>query len=254
MLEYRNVSLSVSGEEIIKKANVTFKNGKLTAIIGPNGCGKTTLVQALNGVSKVTGGEILLEGQDYLALKPKERARNLSFLPQVHNVIPSISVKTLVSHGRFPYLGFSRSMGSEDRKIVNEAMGKAEVADLSGKGVDTLSGGIRQRAFIAMQLAQNCGFLVADEPTTYLDIPSQRKILDIYSALRDEGKGAILVLHDIAKALEIADEVIVMKDRQIIKTGSPEEIINSGVINEVFGVSVKRLKDENDGKDYLVVL
>ena len=254
MLEFRNVSLSVSGEEIIKNANVTFKTGKLTAIIGPNGCGKTPLIQALNGGSKVTGGEILLEGRDYLAQKPKERACNLSFLPQVHNVIPSISVKTLVSHGRFPYLGFSRSMGSEDRKIVKEAMEKAEVADLSGKGVDTLSGGIRQRAFIAMQLAQNCGYLVADEPTTYLDIPSQKKILEIYSSLRDEGKGVILVLHDIAKALEIADEIVVMKDRQIIKTGSPEEITSSGVINEVFGVSVKRLTDESDGNEYMVVI
>ncbi|MBP8968921.1 MAG: ABC transporter ATP-binding protein, partial [Lachnospiraceae bacterium] len=195
---------------------------------------------------------IILDGEDYLSLAPKERAKKLSFLPRVHSVIPSISVRTLVSHGRFPYLGFSRRSGDEDKRIVSEAMEKTGVSEFSGAGVDTLSGGVRQRAFIAMQLAQQSDLIVADEPTTYLDIPSKRKVVEIYTGLRDEGKTVILVLHELTTALEIADRIVVMKDRKIVKTGSPSEIINSEIPRDIFGVRVRKISDEEG--EYLVTV
>ena len=250
MLKYENVNISVSGEKILEEINVSFKKGKLTTVIGPNGCGKTTLIQALNGSSKVTNGAIFLDGEDYLSIKQKERAKRLSFLPQVRTVIPSIKTSTLVSHGRFPYIGFSRMSTSEDKRVVKEAMRKASVDEYADQNVDTLSGGVRQRAFVAMQLAQDCDYIVADEPTTYLDLPSTKKVLDIYSTLRDEGKTVILVLHDIVKALEISDEIIVMKERKIIYSGAPSKLLETGIIEDVFDTKIKKLED--DGRTYYV--
>ena len=250
MLEFKNISVSKNGTALLENIDLKIETGKLTVIIGPNACGKTTLLQTLNGSSKVSSGRVLLNGEDYLALQPKERAKKLSFLPQVHSVIPSIPVRTLVSHGRFPYLGFSRRSGDEDKKIVNDAMSKTGVSEYSGMTVDALSGGVRQRAFIAMQLAQQSDVLVADEPTTYLDLPSKKKIIDIYSELRNEGKTVVLVLHEISTALENADRIIVMQDRKIVSEGTPDEIISSGIIEQVFNVSVKRFSDETG--EYLI--
>ncbi len=252
MLEFKNVSVVKNGTTLLKDINLNIETGKLTVFIGPNACGKTSLLQTLNGSSKVSKGSIILDGEDYLSLAPKERAKKLSFLPQVHSVIPSISVRTLVSHGRFPYLGFSRRSGDEDKRIVSEAMEKTGVSEFSGAGVDTLSGGVRQRAFIAMQLAQQSDLIVADEPTTYLDIPSKRKVVEIYTGLRDEGKTVILVLHELTTALEIADRIVVMKDRKIVKTGSPSEIINSEIPRDIFGVRVRKFSDEEG--EYLVTV
>nr|MBP8969038.1 ABC transporter ATP-binding protein [Lachnospiraceae bacterium] len=140
MLEFKNVSVVKNGTTLLKDINLNIETGKLTVFIGPNACGKTSLLQTLNGSSKVSKGSIILDGEDYLSLAPKERAKKLSFLPQVHSVIPSISVRTLVSHGRFPYLGFSIRSGDEDKRIVSEAMEKTGVSEFSGAGVDTLSG------------------------------------------------------------------------------------------------------------------
>jgi len=252
MLEFKNVSVVKNGTTLLKDINLNIETGKLTVFIGPNACGKTSLLQTLNGSSKVSKGSIILDGEDYLSLAPKERAKKLSFLPQVHSVIPSISVRTLVSHGRFPYLGFSRRSGDEDKRIVSEAMEKTGVSEFSGAGVDTLSGGVRQRAFIAMQLAQQSDLIVADEPTTYLDIPSKRKVVEIYTGLRDEGKTVILVLQELTTALEIADRIVVMKDRKIVKTGSPSEIINSEIPRDIFGVRVRKFSDEEG--EYLVTV
>ncbi len=252
MLEFKNVSVVKNGTGLLEDINLSIETGKLTVFIGPNACGKTTLLQTLNGSSKVSKGSITLNGEDYLALPPKERAKKLSFLPQVHSVIPTIPVRTLVSHGRFPYLGFSRRSGDEDKRIVNEAMAKAGVVEYSGEGVDALSGGVRQRAFIAMQLAQQSDYIVADEPTTYLDLPSKKKIAEIYSGLRDEGKTVVLVLHELSTALEIADRIVVMNNRKIVSTGTPEEIISSGIIESVFGATVKKFSDETG--EYIVVM
>jgi iron complex transport system ATP-binding protein len=252
MLEFNNITVSKNGITLLENIDLKIKPGKLTVLIGPNACGKTTLLQTLNGSSKVSSGEILLNGEDYLSLPPKERAKRLSFLPQVHSVIPSISVRTLVSHGRFPYLGFSRRSGDEDKRIVKEAIEKTGISDYSGVTVDALSGGVRQRAFIAMQLAQCSPYIIADEPTTFLDIPSKRKVMDIYSKLRDEGKTVVLVLHEISSALENADEIVVMKDRKIVTVGTPDEIIASGVVEDVFGVKIKKFSDENG--EYIITV
>ena len=139
MLEFRNVSVSCQHTPILNDISLTFRDGEITTILGPNGCGKTTLVQCLNGASTVTAGQIFLNGQDFLKISPKERAREVSLLPQVRTIIPAIPVKMLVEHGRFPYLGFSRRKSKEDTEIVNRAMEFTHISQYADQYVDTLS-------------------------------------------------------------------------------------------------------------------
>lgn len=243
MLEFSHVSVSCGHTPILEDISVSFPAGRITTLIGPNGCGKTTLLQCLNGVSKVTAGNIWLNGKDYLKLPPKERARQLAFLPQVRTIIPALPTKTLVEHGRFPHLGFSRKKSKKDVEIVARAMDFTHVTEYADNYVDTLSGGIRQRVFFAMVLAQDCDYIVLDEPTTYLDISGQREFLEMVCRLKEQGKTVILILHDLNQALRISDRLLVMNDRKIAAAGTPEECLASRVIEEVFQTQIRTFTD-----------
>lgn len=249
MLEYRNVSVSCQRTPILEDISLSFPGGKITTIIGPNGCGKTTLLQCLNGVSRVTSGNIFLNDEDFLKFSPKERAKKLSFLPQVRTVIPTLPVRTLVEHGRFPYLGFTRKKSKEDIDLVAKAMDFTQVSPYADQYADTLSGGTRQRVFFAMTLAQNCDIIVLDEPTTYLDMPAQRDFMHLLGELRRQQKTIILTLHDLNHALQISDHLVVMKDRKIAACATPAECLRQHLIEEVFHMSWKRFEDE-DGTYY----
>ncbi len=250
MLEFCNISASCGTTPILNNISVCFKKGEVTAVIGPNGCGKTTLLQCLNGSSKVTSGAILLEKTDYLAMPPKERARRVSFLPQVRTMIPSLPVKTLVEHGRFPHLGFARKKSETDIAIVNDAMQFTRVDAYAEQYADTLSGGIRQRAFFAMTLAQNCDYIVLDEPATYLDLKGQRELAEMILQLKNQGKTVILVLHDLGQALKISDTVVIMQDRKIAATATPKECMQQHIIEDIFDVRLKEFSDD-EGHYYL---
>lgn len=261
MLEYRHVSVSCQHTPILKDISVFFPADKITTIIGPNGCGKTTLLQCLNGISRVTDGSILLNGADYLQFSVKERARKLSFLPQVRTIIPALPVKTLVEHGRFPYLGFARKKSEEDAALVQKAMDFTHVNSYANQYVDTLSGGTRQRVFFAMTLAQNCDIIVLDEPTTYLDLPGQREFLTMFKELRDQGKTVILTLHDLNQAVRISDYLVVMSGPEknalpgssiggkIAAFGTPTECLEQHIIEDIFHTKWKRFQDE-EGEYY----
>lgn len=243
MLEFCHVSASCGPVPVLSDISAVFRTGEITTVIGPNGCGKTTLLQCLNGSSRVTSGGIRLDGADYLALPLKVRARRLSFLPQVRTIIPALPVRTLVEHGRFPHLGFSRRKSRKDIAIVEDAMEFTRVTPYAGQCADTLSGGIRQRAFFAMTLAQDCGYIVLDEPTTYLDLNGQREFMDMILQLKGQGRTVILVLHDLGQALRISDTLVVMQDRKIAATATPEECLRQHVIEDVFGVRIKEFSD-----------
>lgn len=245
MLEFRHVSASCSLVPILDDISVCFQKGEVTTVIGPNGCGKTTLLQCLNGSSKVTAGRIILNGSDYLAMPLKERARKLSFLPQVRTIIPTLPVRTLVEHGRFPYLGFSRRKTQKDIEIVEYAMDFTQVSPYAAQQADTLSGGIRQRAFFAMTLAQDCDYIVLDEPTTYLDLNGQHEFTEMILQLKKLEKTVILVLHDLGQALRISDTLVIMQDRRIAATAPPEECLQQHIIEDVFRVRIKKFCDED---------
>lgn len=246
MLKYENVSISCGHTPLLKDISFTINDNTITTIIGPNGCGKTTLLQALIGSSTITSGNIFIDDIDYLSLSPKKRARLLSYLPQIRKIIPILTVQALTEHGRFPYLGFARKAGVTDHAAVKNAMEMAGVSKYAKQNVDTLSGGVRQRAYIAMQLAQDCHYIIADEPTTYLDIPSQKDVLAIYKEQKKLGKTVILVLHDIAQALLISDQIIIMKDRKIAAIGSPKELLEQHIIENIFNIEIKQFEDGED--------
>lgn len=245
MLKYENVSISCGRTPLLKDISFTINDNAITTIIGPNGCGKTTLLQALIGNSTVTSGNIYIDEINYLNLSPKERARLLSYLPQIRSIIPTLTVQTLTEHGRFPYLGFTRKASAADHSAVENAMKMSGVTEYAKQSVNTLSGGMRQRAYIAMQLAQDCRYIIADEPTTYLDIPSQKDVISIYKEQKAMGKTIILVLHDIAQALSISDQIILMNDKKIAAIGSPKELLSQHIIENIFNINIKQFSDGN---------
>ncbi|GFI22538.1 Fe(3+) dicitrate transport ATP-binding protein FecE [Lachnospiraceae bacterium] len=249
MLEFCHVNISSGLVPILQDISACFQKGEITTIIGPNGCGKTTLLQCLNGASKVTSGSVFLDGADYFAMPLRERARKLSFLPQVRTIIPALPVKTLVEHGRFPHLGFARRKTNKDKTIVETAMNFTQITPYANQYADTLSGGIRQRAFFSMTLAQDCNYIVLDEPTTYLDLNAQRSFMEMILQLKAQGKTIILVLHDIGQALRISDTLVIMQDRKIAAIGTPKVCLKQHIIETVFNVQLKKFSDE-DGSYY----
>lgn len=250
MLEFKNVTAAYGHTIILENISITVPTGEITCIIGPNGCGKTTLLQCLYGISKVIKGTILLDGCDFLQLSYNERAKQVSFLPQVRQIIPTLCVHTLVEHGRFPYLGFARKKQQIDIDIVNQVMDFTQTTPYSDMNTDTLSGGIRQQVFFAMNLAQTCDTIVLDEPTTYLDINRQRKFYEDINQLKRQGKTILLVLHDLAQAVRIADNLIVMDNRKIAAQGKSDVLLKQHIIENVFHVKCKHFTDE-EGEYYL---
>ena len=194
-----------SGTLALKGVSFDVEEGEFFGLLGPNGAGKTTLISVLNKSSQLFNGSITLDGEDIYHIKGHLRAMKIAFLPQIREVIPALPVHTLVEHGRFPYLGFSRRLTEEDRRLVEDAMEFTHITDYRNVATDTLSGGIRQRVFFAMTLAQNCDTIILDEPTTFLDLESQNNFYQMLPILKAQGKTILLVLHDLAKALTISD-------------------------------------------------
>ena len=185
MLELRDVTAGYGGTPVLRTVTFSVPAGSLTALIGPNGCGKTTLLRAAARQLPLSGGGILLDGRPISAYGRTEFARKAAFMPPVRSV-PAITVGALVSHGRFPHLGFSRRLRPEDRDAVQAAMEATGVAEWAHRDLRALSGGERQRVYLAMALAQGTGNLLLDEPTTYLDIAHQLRLLALTRELARE--------------------------------------------------------------------
>lgn len=245
MLELRDVSVGYS-TPILQNVTFSAQPGKLTALVGRNGCGKTTLLRAMARQQPLLTGSILLDGRSLPRYERKELARNLSFLPQVHTT-PEITVRGLVEHGRFPYLGFSRRMTPQDHAAVALAMEQAGVTAWSETCLRELSGGQRQRVYLAMALAQGGQTLLLDEPMTYLDEAAQFRLLELLRSLAKQGKTIVLVLHDLAQALQYCDAVAVLHKGQLAAFDAPAAIYAQKTLDNVFGVTLCRA---NDGTYY----
>ena len=242
MLEFRELRAAYDGVETLHGVSAHLAPGKLTAIIGPNGCGKSTLMKCAVGPMKPSGGEILLNGQPLSVIPEKERARHLSYMPQ-SRIAPDISVRHLVIHGRYPHLKWGQSLRREDREIVQAAIERVKLGALVNRPVSRLSGGERQRAYLAMMLAQQTAVMLLDEPTAYLDLSSQFALMELLRALCREGRSVILVLHELALALEYTDSLLLMERDHLVAAGSPEEVYRSGQIQRVFSIDVRRTSD-----------
>ena len=203
MIELKHITAGYQGGVVLRDVSLTIPAGRITTLIGPNGCGKTTLLRVAARQLTPSAGQVLAAGRPVEDYDRREFARFASLMPQVRDV-PAITVERLVAHGRFPYLGLSRRMRPEDRQQVARAMQAAGVEQWRGRDLRELSGGERQRAYIAMALAQDTRIILLDEPTTYLDLGVQFEILGLLQRLNEQGKAIVMVLHDLAQALRVS--------------------------------------------------
>ena len=244
MIELIRVDAGYGEKSVLEDINLRLPDGKITSIIGPNGCGKTTLLRVAARQLPVQKGKVIADGKAVEAYGRKEFARFAALMPQTRD-IPAISVEGLVSHGRFPYLGLSRKMSPTDRKKVQEAMELTDTLQWARRDLRELSGGERQRVYLAMVLAQDTKVVFLDEPTTYLDLRHQFEILELIEMLQQRGKTIVMVLHDLAQALRCSHHIVLMRNGRILAAEEPEVLHKSGKIDEVFGVTSHWVPDEN---------
>ena len=248
MLEIQNLTAGYGRQEILHNISLMAPAGAVTVLVGANGCGKSTLLKTIAGIHSPTGGQIHLDGENLRKLDVKSLARRVAYLPQSRQ-IPAITAQRLVLHGRFPYLSYPRRYRTEDLEIARWAMAALGIADLADRPLDTLSGGQRQKVYIAMALAQDTPVVMMDEPTNFLDIAHQMQMMTQARFLADSGKTVVLVLHDLSMALRHADHLAVMQDGYILMQGSPEAVFASGCLDDAFGVRVQRTETA-DGWQY----
>lgn len=248
LLSAEGVSARYNEREVLHKVSLSLRGGKITAIIGPNGSGKSTLLKTLIGLVPKTEGVIISDGVSIDKLSASAIARKIAYLPQIKS-IPELSVKTMVLHGRFSHLSYPRRYRREDIKAVEEALKIVGIEDLAEKKVSSLSGGTVQLVFLAMALAQSSPVILMDEPTSFLDIAHQIKLMELCKALAHDGKAIVTVMHDIPMTLKYADEIAVMWEGGIAVTGTPLQVYESGILDKVFGVRVK-YTDTESGRIY----
>ncbi|NEU04597.1 ATP-binding cassette domain-containing protein [Clostridium senegalense] len=249
VLRVENLKVSYGEKEVLKGINFNIESGKIVSIIGPNGCGKTTLLKTISRNLKPNEGKILLNGKDVYKFKNKNLARIMATLSQ-SNVCPDdVSIKELVSYGRYAHKKFFSGFTKEDEEIINWAISRTGLNEMKNRKVITLSGGERQRAWIAMAIAQKPSILILDEPTTYLDISYQLELLDLIKSLNEKEKITIvMVLHDINQACKYSHELIVIKNGYLYEKGSPSKIINDNMLKEVFRLKAYINEDKDTKK------
>ncbi|MFT4305296.1 MAG: ABC transporter ATP-binding protein [Microbacterium sp.] len=239
---------------VSRELTVAVPDGSFTAIIGPNGCGKSTLLRALARVLTPTGGRVLLDGKAIGEYRSKEVARRLGVLPQTSLAPDGIRVADLVARGRAPYQRLIQQWRASDEQAVARALAATRLTGLSGRLVDELSGGQRQRVWVAMLLAQDTPIMLLDEPTTFLDIAHQYELMELFRTLHENGKTIVAVLHDLNQAARYADHLIVMRDGQVVTTGTPGEVVTAELIEEVFGLRALVVPDPVTGTPSVVPL
>ncbi|WP_053360399.1 ABC transporter ATP-binding protein [Bacillus sp. FJAT-27251] len=238
MVDVKHVSKVYGNKNVISDVSVKIAKGKITSFIGPNGAGKSTLLSMISRLIAKDEGEIYIDGMDVTRCKSNELAKKISILKQSNNINIRLTVKELVSFGRFPYS--QGRLTKEDRKFVAEAIRYMELEDIQHKYLDQLSGGQRQRAYIAMVIAQDTEYVLLDEPLNNLDMKHSVQIMKVLRKLADElGKTVVIVIHDINFASCYSDYIVAMKDGRVIKEGTTDEIITPSVLNEVYDMDFK---------------
>ncbi|UNC93276.1 ABC transporter ATP-binding protein [Candidatus Contubernalis alkaliaceticus] len=238
MLEIKKLSFSYGKSKVLHNINFNIEKGEIAVLVGPNGSGKSTLLRCIAGLFKASEGEVLLKGKKMQSCSKKWLSREVCFLPQIQMPVRHINVWELVAMGRSPYQSVGWSYSKADKEKIQWAIEFMNLNKLQHKPLDAISGGERQRAWIAMVLAQDTDLILLDEPITFLDIKYQWMLLDMVKDIRNRfGKTFIFVLHDINHALAVGDKTIVLKDGFIHASGCPRKILTSKLLYDVYGIN-----------------
>ena len=244
LIDIQGVSLQHGGSEVIKNVSVQVERGEFFVIIGPNGAGKTTLLKALSGLHPLTEGAIQIQQRPLESFSRKELARILALVPQQINSDFPFTVAETVLMGRYPHLGLLAVEGKKDLQLAEQAMEFTEVSHLAGRRLGQLSGGERQRVIIARAICQQSKILLLDEPTASLDPAHQLRIMDLMERLRCEAQVTIvMVSHDLNLAANYADRLLLLKDGEVEKTGTPQQVLTGEQLSQSYGCTL--LVDEN---------
>ena len=246
------LTLRYEQRTISSELSLDIPDGSFTVIVGPNACGKSTLLRALSRLLVPVAGQVWLDQQPIGEFPGREVARRLGLLPQSASAPDGISVADLVARGRYPHQSFLRQWSKADEQAVNEAMAATGVADLAERSLHELSGGQRQRVWIAMVLAQQTPILLLDEPTTWLDIAHQIELLDLLADLNRQGRTIVAVLHDLNQACRYATHLVAMKDGAIVASGAPAQVFTEALVEHVFGLASLIIEDPVTGTPLLV--
>ena len=246
------VTLRYDQRTISTDLSVSIPDGSFTVIVGPNACGKSTMLRALSRLLFPSEGVVILDGRNIQSMAAKDVARWLGLLPQSAIAPDGIIVADLVARGRYPHQSFLRQWSRADEDAVAKAMAATNITELSGRLVDELSGGQRQRVWVAMVLAQETPILLLDEPTTFLDIAHQIELLDLLSDLNDEGRTIVAVLHDLNHACRYASHLVAMKDGAIVASGGPVDIVTAELVEAVFNLPAMVMPDPVSGTPMIV--
>ncbi|MCI9672066.1 MAG: ABC transporter ATP-binding protein [Lawsonibacter sp.] len=248
MIELKNLRAGYPGRPVLEGISLDFRPGEVLAVIGPNGCGKSTLLRTANGLLPKVGGEVLVDGVPLERLSAKEIAQKVAYLPQSRTT-PNITAGRMVLHGRFPYLSYPRRYRREDHEMVKRALDWVGAAELASRPLAELSGGQRQKVYLAMALAQDTETILMDEPTTYLDVGCQLEVMALARRLAEEGRAVVMVLHDLTLALRCAHRAALLCDGRVCHLGTPEELYRGEALEQVMGVTLGRV-ETGDGWRY----
>jgi iron complex transport system ATP-binding protein len=243
-IKVENLSIAYEESVIVENLNVSVPKGKITTIIGPNGCGKSTILKTIGRIMKPKNGMIYINGEDIKNISTKEIAKKMAVLPQTPQSPNGLTVGELVSYGRYPHQRGLGSLTSEDKEVVAWALEATKISEFEHRPIDSLSGGQRQRVWIAMALAQETDLILLDEPTTYLDLSHQLEVLELlYDLNKKQGCTIVMVIHDLNLAARFADYIIAIRKGKIISEGTPEIVMTHSVLKKTFNIDAEILKD-----------
>lgn len=240
MIRLENICAGYENKTILNDINLQIVPGKITVIVGPNGCGKSTLLKTIVRIINSTSGNIFINNKNIASYSSVELAKHIAYLSQ-NRKVPNITALKLVLHGRFAYLKYPRKYTKDDIQIAKNALVWVNMEEYENTLVSKLSGGMQQKVYIAMALCQNAETILMDEPTAFLDIIHQLRLMEIAKTLAKQGKAVVMVLHDLTQAMQIADLLVVMNEGKILYQGDVNEVIQSKSIQDAFNINLEKI-------------